>query len=122
MILWLDDVRDPVQHGFIGAEWAKTYYEAVDLLLTGEVTRASLDHDIGACPDCVEKLLHIGDMTTPETTFYNKCPHAKTGYDLVCWMEENNVWPKYGVSVHSMNPVGRARMQQVIDAHYKRGR
>ena len=119
MRLFLDDVRIPAQHGFIGAEWAKTYDEAIAMLKTGKVTFASLDHDIGACADCVEKNLHVGDMLTPETTFYNRCPHEKTGYDVVCWMEENHVWPPEGVRVHSANPVGRARMQQVIDKHYR---
>jgi hypothetical protein len=120
MRLWLDDVREPWKHGFIAAEWAKDYGQAIAALERGDLTFASLDHDIGACADCTEKLLHVGDMLTPETTFYNKCPHAKTGYDVVCWMEENNVWPRDGVVVHSMNPVGRARMQQVIDKHYRR--
>lgn len=119
MQLWLDDVRDPVKFGFIGAHWAKTYDEAIAALQTGKVASASLDHDIGACADCVAKNLHIGDMRTPETTFFNRCLHEKTGYDVVCWMEENNVWPIDGVRVHSANPVGRARMQQVIDKHYR---
>lgn len=120
MRLWLDDVREPWLHGFIGAEWAKTYDEAIARLRTGEVTFASLDHDIGACADCTEKLLHIGDMTSPETTFFNRCPHEKTGEDVVKWMEENNIWPAHGVRVHSMNPVGKQRMQAVIDRHYQR--
>ena len=119
MTLWLDDVRDPKQYGFIGATWVKTYDEAIDALKSGKVTRASLDHDIGACAECTEAGLHIGDMKTAETTFYNRCPHAKTGYDLVCWMEENNIWPPEGTRVHSANPVGRARMEMVIRKHYE---
>jgi hypothetical protein len=122
MRMWLDDVREPWKHGYIGAEWAKTYDEAIVLLRTGNITFASLDHDIGACEECTAHGYHIGDMKTAETTFYNKCPHAKTGYSVICWMEENNVWPKDGVKVHSMNPVGRQRMQAVIDRHYKEGR
>ncbi len=118
MILWLDDVREPARHGYIGAYWARNYDEAITILHTGAVTFASLDHDIGACGECEAAGLHVGDMKTAETTFYNRCPHAKSGYDVVCWMEENNVWPKDGVVVHSMNPVGRQRMQQVIDKHY----
>lgn len=121
MKLWLDDVRKPWEHGFIGSEWATNYEEAIAKLQTRVITFASLDHDIGACQDCIDKMLHIGDMTSPETTFFNRCDHAKTGYDVVCWMEENNVWPRDGVVVHSMNPVGRQRMQQVIDKHYKKG-
>ena len=114
MILWLDDVRNPVPHGFIGAHWAKTYDEAIAALKSGKVEFASLDHDIGACEDCVTHGYHIGDMKTAETTFYNRCPHAKSGYDVVRWMEANNVWPPKGVRVHSANPVGRQRMEAVI--------
>lgn len=117
MRLWLDDVRDPAHYGHIGDTWAKTYAEAIRYLESGEVTSASLDHDIGACPECVAAMLHIGDMKTPETTFFNRCPHEKTGYDVVCWMEENNVWPRDGVRCHSANPVGRARIEQVIAKH-----
>lgn len=101
MILWLDDLREPWRYGFLGAEWAKTADEAIVLLRTGEVTFASLDHD-----------LSIDDtMGNPKG--------EKTGYTVVCWMEENNVWPKDGVDVHSMNPVGKKRMQSVIDHHYR---
>lgn len=118
MILWLDDLRSPAAHGYIGARWAKTYEAAIAALQSGDVLFASLDHDIGACAACTEAGLHIGDMETPETTFLNTCPHSKTGYDVVCWMEEHGVWPPHGVAVHSMNPVGRTRMQQAIDRHY----
>jgi hypothetical protein len=118
MRLWLDDVREPWKYGFIGSEWAKNYDEAIAILKTGEVTFASLDHDIGACKECTESGAYVGDMKTAETTFYNRCPHEKSGYDVVCWMEENNVWPKDGVVVHSMNPVGKQRMMQVINKHY----
>lgn len=120
MILWLDDVREPWKHGYGGAIWAKTYDSAVAALQTGDVAFASLDHDIGACEDCVKAGYHIGDMKTSETTFYNRCPHAKSGYDVVCWMEEHDVWPPNGVVVHSMNPVGRARMESVIKQHYSK--
>lgn len=119
MKLWLDDVRDPKVNGAIGFTWAKNYEEAIAYFESGDVTFASLDHDIGACQDCIDKLLHVGDMKTPETTFYNRCPHDKSGYDVVNWLEEHNVWPIDGVAVHSMNPVGRLKMKQVIDRHYR---
>lgn len=115
--LWLDDMRDPAAFGAIGFVWVKTYNEAIKFLQLGIVEFASLDHDIGACEGCVEYCLHIGDMTTPETTFFNRCPHEKTGYDVVCWLEEHpQFWPPNGVRVHSANPVGRQRMDKhVVD-------
>lgn len=99
MKLWLDDIRDPAEHGRIGWTWVKTADEAIAALATGTVTEASLDHD-----------LSVGaTMGTP-------APAERTGYTVVCWMEEHGVWPKDGVRVHSMNPVGRQRMLDVIQA------
>lgn len=98
--LWLDDIRDPALFGYIGWVWAKTAKDAIALLETGLVTEASLDHDLSVehypwnCKDI--------DKTTG------------TGYDVVCWMEEHNVWPVNGTRVHSQNPAGRQRMEQVI--------
>lgn len=102
MVLWLDDFRDPMKYGYLFARWAKTYEEAIQLLKTGEITFASLDHDLG------------WESTLGLTTF------EKTGYDVVSWMEEHNVWPINGVAVHSVNPVGVDRMEQVIERHYGR--
>ena len=86
--LWLDDVRDPIYFGYIGWTWVKTYEDAVAVLETGDVIEASLDHDLG---------------------------NEKTGYHVVCWMEENNVYPREGAHVHSVNPVGATRMRKVLE-------
>lgn len=118
--LWLDDIRDPMKHGYFDFYWVKNYQDAIDLLSTGKVAYASLDHDIGACKSCVDSLMHIGDMKTTETTFFNRCPHEKSGYDVICWMKLNNVWPVDGVRVHSMNPVGKYRMDSVVRGQYGR--
>ena len=101
MKLWLDDIRDPAANGCVGFSWVKTAADAIAALATGEVTFASLDHDLSV-----------------EATLGN-WRNEITGYDVVCWMEENGVWPRDGVRVHSMNPVGRRRMQVVIDRHYR---
>ena len=95
-------------YGHLGWTWAKTGEEAITFLATGKVTMASLDHDLA--PEHYPHALVTDNKHTP-----------MTGYDVVCWMEEHNVWPPGGVTVHSMNPVGRARMQQVIDRHYQSG-
>jgi hypothetical protein len=96
MNLWLDDIRPPL----IGYVWAKTAKEAIAYLSTGTVQRASLDHDLSI-----------------EATLGN-WRNEITGYDVVLWMEKNNVWPKNGVAVHSLNPVGKERMMVVINNHY----
>jgi len=83
--LWLDDKR-PAPEGW---EHVTTVYEAIALIKTGRVQKASLDHDLGA--------------------------GLKTGYDLCLWMANNGKWPKEKPTVHSSNPVGREAMQFVID-------
>lgn len=99
--MWLDDIRDPARHGCIGWVWIKTYDDAVALLATGQVVEASLDHDL-----------------TIQQTIGNP-DGERTGYDVVCWMEEHNVWPPMGVTVHSLNPSGKARMEAAIRRAYR---
>jgi hypothetical protein len=107
MKLWLDDLREPWRFGCVGWEWAKTAEDAIKLLRSGLVTEASLDHDL-----------------TPEQTMGGVLGEIredgqKSGYDVVVWLEEHpEFWPKDGVKVHSMNVVGKKRMQQVIERHY----
>lgn len=98
MRLWLDDIRDPKDFGCAGWAWAKTAEEAIALLQISNVTIASFDHDLG----------------------YLSEDEELTGYDVICWLEANpEFWPPDGVNVHSSNPVGAARMRQVIDRHYR---
>lgn len=98
--MWLDDIRDPNRHGCIGWTWVKTADEAIALLGTGLVRQASLDHDL-----TIDQTLGREDR-------------EKTGYTVICWMEEHGVWPPKGTKVHSQNPVGRAKMQSVINRAY----
>lgn len=101
MKLWLDDIREPWRHGCIGWEWAKTADEAIALLKTGRITEASLDHDLSEA-----------------ATMGQAGPNERTGYTVVCFMEESGIWPEGGVTVHSMNPVGRQRMVEALIRHY----
>jgi hypothetical protein len=108
--LWLDDMRLPPE----GWVWVKTVEHAKDLLRDGEVRRASLDHNLGACGECYDGtaeqwLEEHGYKSMPH------CPHVGTGYDLVCWMKEMGTWPKEKPVVHSANPDGRRNMLEVID-------
>lgn len=106
--LWLDDIRDPVKFGCRGFVWAKTAEEAVAYLKSGEVTYASLDHDL------TEKQMVLGG--------YLGIIHddgVKSGYDVVCWLEQNPQYlPPDGINLHSANPAGRDRMRQVIEKLY----
>ena len=101
--LWLDDCRDPsyflhkecYTEGWI---WVKTVKEAINLIQSRNVVYASLDNDLGI------------DLNTGE--FHDE------GYKLVDWMEENSIWPRDGVAVHSSNPVAVQRMNKVIERNY----
>ncbi len=109
MKLWLDDIREPWKFGCIGWDWAKTADEAINFLKTGRVEIASLDHDLG-----IEQTL-----TGMQGLISND--NGKSGYDVVCWLEQNpQYWPSKGVKVHSANPAGAQRMRQVIFRYYGR--
>jgi|SRR5687767_9547067 len=86
MKLWVDDERDPVQHNHDGWVWAKTCSEALEALRSGEVTHLSLDHDLGG---------------------------TETVRPVVLWLCDNLAWPGF-VKTHSMNPVGREWINQMI--------
>lgn len=111
--LWLDDMR-PAPAGWVHC---RSVNEAKALLTTGGVMRASLDHDLGACDACNGR---DADAWLEEHDYKSMphCDHVGTGYTLVCWMEATGIWPHERPTVHSANPVGRARMLQVIAKHW----
>jgi hypothetical protein len=88
MKLWVDDVR-PAPPGWVHA---RTIAEAQELLAAGQVEEASLDHDLG-----MDQL---------------------DGSALVRWMAQTGHWPRARPVVHSMNPVGRAYMEGVIERYF----
>lgn len=98
--LWLDDVRDPADHGYGGALWVRSARVAIQLLqdnfhMIGEM---SLDHDL-----VPTELGPSGD-----------------GYEVVAYCETTGRWPAGGVRVHSSNTPSRERMLVPIRAHYGR--
>ena len=101
MKLWLDDVREPWRYGKLGWTWVKTAAEAIELLKTGKVEEASLDHDLA-----------------PEHYPWSGVPLDQvlgTGYDVALFLEANpEFYPPGGCKVHSMNPVGKARMEVAL--------
>jgi hypothetical protein len=90
MKIYLDDERTTPE-GYV-----RTYnvFQTIALVLTAmrnfqTIEHISLDHDLGT---------------------------GETGYDFLLWVEEmvNDGWVPPPISVHSANPVGRKRMEQVI--------
>lgn len=112
--VYMDDIR-PAPDGWMVS---RTVADTKLRLEAGIVRRLSLDHDMGACPACEGTGKHVGDMSAPETTFFNWCPHHEDGTALVRWMIEQNIWPQQKPTVHSMNPVGAARMRSMIDRYW----
>jgi hypothetical protein len=107
--LWLDDERDPAEwlphirwmrgrpaEDYEGWVWAKTAHEAIDVLATGEVTIASLDHDLG------DETI-VGD-----------------GNQVLLWLDERSFldedFPIPEVHVHSSNTGARPRMELAVAA------
>jgi hypothetical protein len=91
--LWLDDVRLP-EGDFVGSVWVKDVSQAILHLEHMTFARASLDHDLSL----------IGSVG-PEGT----------GYDVVLWMVEHDVWPTEGIIVHSWNVPAALRMCATIN-------
>lgn len=114
--LWLDDVR-PAPEGW---RHVKTVEEAKAILKQGIVRRASLDHDLGACPICMDGKSTEQWLVDTHYKQMPNCEHFGTGYTLVCWMEETGIWPEEKPTVHSANPPGRARMLQAINHEWER--
>jgi hypothetical protein len=111
--LWLDDLR-PAPDGWVNVQ---TVAEAQEYLRGGVVRRASLDHDLGVCLRCYDGTLERW-LEDHDYQSMPHCEHFGTGYSLVRWMEENNCWPLEKPTVHSANPVGRAKMETVIEQKF----
>jgi len=93
--LWIDDVRNPPDNTF---DVARTYWDALEYLLENQYDEVDIDHDLGCFKDGREY----------------------TGYDILMWLADlksqgHYVPPTYYVL--TANPVGRVRMQQVIDQY-----
>lgn len=88
MKLWLDDRRRPPSSDWT---WVKTVDDAVEILVTGRVETASLDHDLSAAGAT-----------------------DQTGRDLLAWMSLHDVWPSAELRVHSGDPEARELMAELI--------
>lgn len=89
MNLWLDDLRDPKEHGRPDYIWITTAEQAIDLIDAGVVTSISFDHDLGT---------------------------ELTGYDVAELIEIRCAGgancPKW--DVHSANPVGALNIKSAM--------
>lgn len=105
MKLFLDDYRNPSDVGLDNEEWivVRRFDDIQTILMCcydmvrekSYVKEISLDHDLGEIN---------GD--------------TRTGYDLVKWMVDRNIWPTDNIYIHSANPVGRANMKAMVDRYF----
>lgn len=141
--LWLDDdvispSRRPPVCG-LDWTWAKTADEAIDLLKTGRVVWASLDHDLAdehyiyyhshlkKCHDAgkhqIDESLNpdmcrvCGLLKTDENWDRPKF-REKTGMSVIDYIDEHNVLPKYGIRIHTMNGPKKVEMLSVVNKLY----
>jgi len=103
--LWVDDVR-PAPGDWL---WVKSYDEAIAAMTCTVITEISLDHDLGM------EVTGAGDAGI---LVGKENQTAKTGYDIACWIERSVMLGNMDAPVmrcHSANPVGRRRIEQVIE-------
>jgi len=90
MKVYLDDERI-APDGWVQVRWPD---EVIKLLQTGEVTRLSLDHDLGD-------------------------DQRGTGYDVLLWLEQevsNNGFLPPEITIHTANPAARERMLAAVSS------
>lgn len=95
---YLDDIRDCP----IGWVCKRNFHEAITYLDANlsHITDISLDHDIAS--------------------FYGN--KEMTGYDVLMWLLEQKLSGREvtnNIKVHSANPVGAERMNDVINKHFR---
>ena len=94
MKLWIDDIR-PAPEGYV---WLKSTNEALRFISAhrSEIEEISLDHDAG------EYVADGGDYIVILDELERISYYLPTAFK------------KYKFSIHSANPVGAARMKQII--------
>lgn len=90
MKVWLDDVRDPPDAGWV---WVRTAPTAIQALCTRAVNEISLDHDLGPAGS-----------------------GCGNGYDVLLAMEEAASRGDFSfipasIHIHTANPVAQKRME-----------
>ena len=110
--LYLDDVR-PCPFGYT---LARSVAEAIELMVRWTVTDASLDHDLGACDDCLRR----EEVAAAAATGAFLCKHVPNGMAFVKWMKRTGVWPVNKPKVHSANGDKAPKMRDEIERHFPR--
>lgn len=89
--LLIDDIRD-----FGCDKTCKTYSEGIEALKSERWDIVYLDHDLGFYLD--------GD--------------ERTGYDILCWLEQHPEYLPKEIIIVTMNPSGKERMELALKKLY----
>jgi hypothetical protein len=120
--LYLDDLRSPPDDTWT---LARTAAEAWRLLLTHEVEAASLDYELNVCATCTPDERTEGSEIVVQATLERvclqgcRCDCHETGLDVVNWMAESGLWPRFKPAVHSAHRLGKAQMLEVIERRWR---
>ena len=116
--LYLDDVRTPVDEGWIVVRNYDEFVTQIKLHGLGDFEVISLDHDLGE-EAMVEYYTNVKNNYKLD---YNNIVDEKTGYDccrfLVSESMSKNI-PLPQMYVHSANPIGSANMMGYINNYFK---
>jgi len=113
--IYLDDRRRPYDKTWYKVE---TVDQAIDALQNNSIQIISLDHDLGACDDCMEGMTPEEWLIKHNNLSMPHCNHYGTGYDVLCWLEEQimtNNYPAPVILVHTANPSARQKMLQAVE-------
>lgn len=101
--LLIDDLRDV---DFVNNTWnvnvtdvARTFAEGINALKAGEIDTLLLDHDLGC---------------------YDEEKNELTGYKIMVFLEAHPEYLPKRIILVTSNPVGRAKMQTVIDKLFQK--
>ena len=97
--LMIDDMRDETHVNCELDVIARNYWTGIEQLKLRQWDVLFLDHDL--------------------SSFMQAGPKEWTGYDVMCYLEENPQHLPKKIICISSNPAGRARIEQVIEKLYK---
>ncbi len=97
--VWLDDLRDPKDHGFPQALWVKDPKEAIRLAQEGKIRRISFDHDLGVFDEDGKEISGA---------------EVAKAFEEMAFHGQLQAVPQW--SVHSANPEGRRRIEAAMSA------
>lgn len=116
-IIYLDDVRTPINADWIVVRNYDQFVSKVNELGIENIELISLDHDLG--PSAMRE--YYNNVSPNYTLDYNNITE-KTGYDCLKWLVEqclNNPPANYPkIVTHSANPVGSANIMGYCNNFY----